>query len=205
MRLFAVRVRAHARAVGGRVDVHVHPRARLRGRVNVFVVRGARTRFELGPDGVIERGTLLHFGGGRISVGPNVHLRAHSVLRVAGGELVFAGDNVLSYGAVVHCDERVEVGRRTIVGEHVTIADTNHVRTDDPDDWFIAHVTSSPVVIGERCWVGAKATVAAGVTIGDDTFVGANAVVTGDLPAGVNAAGIPARVLERRSPHPTRS
>jgi maltose O-acetyltransferase len=33
------------------------------------------------------------------------------------------------------------------------------------------------------------------VTIGDDTVVGAGAVVTRDLPAGVVAAGVPARVL----------
>ncbi len=34
-----------------------------------------------------------------------------------------------------------------------------------------------------------------GVTIGQDTVVGAGAVVTKDLPAGVVAAGVPARVL----------
>jgi maltose O-acetyltransferase len=32
------------------------------------------------------------------------------------------------------------------------------------------------------------------VTIGDDTVVGAGAVVTRDLPPGVVAAGVPARV-----------
>ena len=34
-----------------------------------------------------------------------------------------------------------------------------------------------------------------GVTIGDDTVVGAGAVVTRDLPAGVVAMGVPARVV----------
>ena len=33
------------------------------------------------------------------------------------------------------------------------------------------------------------------MTIGQDTVVGAGAVVTRDLPAGVVAAGVPARVL----------
>ena len=33
------------------------------------------------------------------------------------------------------------------------------------------------------------------MTIGQDTVVGAGAVVTQDLPAGVVAAGVPARVL----------
>jgi acetyltransferase-like isoleucine patch superfamily enzyme len=34
-----------------------------------------------------------------------------------------------------------------------------------------------------------------GVTIGDHTVVGAGAVVTRDLPAGVVAMGVPARVI----------
>jgi maltose O-acetyltransferase len=38
------------------------------------------------------------------------------------------------------------------------------------------------------------------VTIGDDTVVGAGAVVTRDLPAGVVAAGVPARALREIGP-----
>ena len=43
--------------------------------------------------------------------------------------------------------------------------------------------------------MGGGAIVCPGVTIGEDTVVGAGAVVTRDLPAGVVAAGVPARVL----------
>lgn len=41
-----------------------------------------------------------------------------------------------------------------------------------------------------------------GVTIGRDTVVGAGAVVTSDLPAGVVAVGVPARVLRALPPDP---
>jgi len=34
-----------------------------------------------------------------------------------------------------------------------------------------------------------------GVTIGDDSVIGAGAVVTHDVPAGVVAVGVPARVV----------
>jgi maltose O-acetyltransferase len=52
-----------------------------------------------------------------------------------------------------------------------------------------------PITIGDNVWLGGGATVCPGVTIGEDTVVGAGAVVTRDLPAGVVAAGVPARVL----------
>jgi maltose O-acetyltransferase len=52
-----------------------------------------------------------------------------------------------------------------------------------------------PITIGDNVWLGGGVIVCPGVTIGDDTVVGAGAVVTRDLPAGVVAAGNPARVL----------
>jgi maltose O-acetyltransferase len=53
----------------------------------------------------------------------------------------------------------------------------------------------SPITVEDDVWLGGGAIVCPGVTIGDDTVVGAGAVVTRDLPAGVVAAGVPARVL----------
>ncbi len=44
-------------------------------------------------------------------------------------------------------------------------------------------------------WLATWVTVTAGVTIGAGTVVAAGSVVTKDLPPGVLAAGIPARVV----------
>ena len=52
-----------------------------------------------------------------------------------------------------------------------------------------------PITIADNVWLGGGVIVCPGVTIGEDTVVGAGAVVTRDLPAGVVAAGVPARVL----------
>jgi maltose O-acetyltransferase len=67
----------------------------------------------------------------------------------------------------------------------------------DPGARRIGWESAEPIAIGDNVWLGGGAIVCPGVTIGDDTVVGAGAVVTRDLPAGVVAAGVPARVLRQ--------
>ena len=59
---------------------------------------------------------------------------------------------------------------------------------------------AEPIAIGDNVWLGGGVIVCPGVTIGEDTVVGAGAVVTRDLPAGVVAAGVPARVIREAQP-----
>ena len=65
----------------------------------------------------------------------------------------------------------------------------------DPEPRRAGWESAAPIVVGDNVWLGGGAIVCPGVTIGDDTVVGAGAVVTRDLPAGVVAAGVPARPL----------
>ena len=52
-----------------------------------------------------------------------------------------------------------------------------------------------PITIEDNVWLGGGVIVCPGVSIGGDTVVGAGAVVTRNLPGGVVAAGVPARIL----------
>ena len=51
------------------------------------------------------------------------------------------------------------------------------------------------VIVGARSWIGIGASVIQQVSIGSDVIIGAGAAVVGDLPDGVTAVGVPARVL----------
>ena len=81
----------------------------------------------------------------------------------------------------------ISVGTGAIIGYNVTIL-THEFR---PDGVYVG-----PVEIGDGALVGANATVLAGVRIGAGAQVGAGAVVTGDIPDGGRAFGVPARVVE---------
>lgn len=51
------------------------------------------------------------------------------------------------------------------------------------------------IEVGEYSFIGANTTILPGVTIGDHCVIGAGSVVTKNIPAGMVAAGVPARVL----------
>ncbi len=55
-----------------------------------------------------------------------------------------------------------------------------------------------PVAIGSYAKIYSGATILPGVTIGEEAIVASGAVVAEDVPAGMVAAGVPARVLRPR-------
>ncbi|WP_371413939.1 acyltransferase [Moorella sp. Hama-1] len=79
----------------------------------------------------------------------------------------------------------IHIGPETIIGYNATIL---------THEFLPRAYRLGPVEIGARVLIGANATILPGVRIGDDAIIGAGAVVTGDIPAGVLAAGVPARV-----------
>jgi maltose O-acetyltransferase len=65
----------------------------------------------------------------------------------------------------------------------------------DPEPRRAGWEYAEPITVADNVWLGGGVIVCPGVSIGQDTVVGAGAVVTKDLPAGIVAAGVPARVL----------
>jgi acetyltransferase-like isoleucine patch superfamily enzyme len=104
---------------------------------------------------------------------------------------------ILNLECMVAATERIEIGAHCMFANHCFVADADHA-FDDPElpvTWQGMR-PGGPVRIGDNCWFGANCVVTGGVTIGARTVVGANSVVTHDLPAGVVAAGAPAKVLK---------
>lgn len=88
----------------------------------------------------------------------------------------------------------IRVGRDGLFGAHVEIFDSNF-HDLDPRRRVGGTPKMAPVDIGNNVFVGMSVKILKGVTIGDDSVIGAGAVVTTSIPAGVIAAGNPARVV----------
>lgn len=87
----------------------------------------------------------------------------------------------------------IRIGDDTMFGPAVQLLTTTH--PVDPAERTSGRELGIPITIGSRVWLGGGVIVGPGVTIADDTVVGSGAVVVRDLPAGVVAAGNPARVI----------
>jgi acetyltransferase-like isoleucine patch superfamily enzyme len=117
----------------------------------------------------------------------------------AGAELILH-DGVGISSALICCAKRVEVGNGTLIGGGVMILDTDfHPRGEDGTWLTDPAAVARPVVIGEKCFIGARAIILKGVSIGNGAVVGAGSVVTRNVPAGSVVAGNPAKEITPRS------
>ncbi|PHP53550.1 sugar O-acetyltransferase [Actinomyces ruminis] len=89
-------------------------------------------------------------------------------------------------------DVQVAPGVTIAAGTHPLLAAERQHLTY-PDGHTGGAEYGDPVVIEDRVWLGANATVMPGVTIGHDAVIGAGSLVTHDVPAGWLAFGVPAR------------
>ena len=87
----------------------------------------------------------------------------------------------------------IAIGAACQIGTRVQLLTASHPL--DPEPRRIGWEYGQSITIADNVWLGGGAIVCPGVSIGEDTVVGAGAVVSRDLPAGVVAAGVPARVL----------
>ena len=93
-------------------------------------------------------------------------------------------------------------GGGLVIGSSCSVSAGVQIYTHDTVDWAVsggaAPYRKAPTRIGDNCYLGPNAVIAAGVTIGDGAIVGANSLVLEDVPAGGKVAGNPARPLVSR-------
>jgi FkbH-like protein len=149
----------------------VGPGARLRGRARVSNLGSITIGADLSLIGSYIPLELLTTETGRIEIGSDVWI---------------------NFGCVFSARQRVTVGDHTHFGQHCIVADS-----DTPETSVASPLEAKPIEIGKNVWLAGRVTVRPGVKIGDGAVITAGSVVESDIPAGVVAGGIPARVLRK--------
>ena len=151
-------------------------------------------------------------------VGPDVKLHGRPAvtndgfIEVGGGTIIWSrpvpaqlatgrdgslhiGPNVsIGYGCSIAVEALVTIGEGARIGPFGNVFDTE----DDPvSGWGRS---SRPVVIGRNARIGSKVTILPGTSIGDGAEIDAGSVVSGVVPPGAKASGVPARVAGPSAP-----
>jgi acetyltransferase-like isoleucine patch superfamily enzyme/acyl carrier protein len=138
--------------------------------------------------------TIMAWPNVRIAIGDRFHLSSSPetshLVAGEGAEIRIGNDVWIGHGASISANQRVTIGDGTKLGPFVTIMDTDfHVAGDRA-----AAPGSSPIAIGRDVRIGSGATILRGATIGDGAVIEPGAVVSGQIPDGATAGGVPARV-----------
>lgn len=130
--------------------------------------------------------------------GVNARIEPGSFIR----DGVTIGDRVIvMMGAVVNIGAEIGAGTmidmNAVVGARALVGENCHIGAGAVLAGVLEPPSATPVVIEDDVLVGANAVVLEGCRVGRGSVVAAGAVVTSDVPAGVVAAGQPARVIKQ--------
>ncbi len=134
---------------------------------------------------VDKNGTLYLGPGTNIGYGADIEVFENATLS-------FAGGGASNIGATIICGERIEIGKNTMLGRHITIRDNNGSHYMNRQ----GYKNTRPVIIGDKVWLTEQCTVMPGVKIGDGAIVGALSLVIRNVPAHSLVSGHPAEVVD---------
>jgi acetyltransferase-like isoleucine patch superfamily enzyme len=132
-------------------------------------------------------------------VGRGVFLGRGTILSCKDGDIAIGDHGNLGFHCEIFSGSNVTVGRHGLFAAQSYLVGGGHEFEREGLAVIDQPRSSRGIVLGDNVWLGTGAKVLDGVTIGSDVVVGANAVVNADLPDGTIAAGVPARVLRRRT------
>ena len=133
---------------------------------------------------------------GRIEIGDDfnfVSLFVRSHLVTGHDGFLEIGNSVnINFGAGISAHEHVKIGDRVRMGPYAMVMDSDYHAARDRGE-----KPTAPIVIEEDVWLAGRVSVLRGSRIGRGSVITAGSVVSGEIPAGVIAGGVPARVIRR--------
>lgn len=120
----------------------------------------------------------------QLNIGSNFRTENFTIVSVLKEGILFIGDNV-SFGGNnrVICHDGIRIGTGTILGPNVCVYDHDHIFSKETGVERSEYVTS-PIEIGENCWIGANVVILRGTTIGENCLIGAGCILKGSYPTG---------------------
>lgn len=125
-------------------------------------VKSARTIWECYGNLVINGKTTIG-SGSSISIGKNAIL-------------TFGKDFSITGNSSIICQKEITFGDNCLLSWDIQILDSDFHKIYNTEGKHINE--PKPIVIGNKCWIGARCTILKGVNINDNTIIAANSTIT---------------------------
>ncbi len=136
--------------------------------------------------------------GENVSIGKNTCIECSGTLKNIGKGLKVGNNVGLGTHGFFGCAGGITIGDNTIFGNYVSLHSENHNYSDTDKPIRLQGVNRRGIIIGEDCWIGAKATILDGAIIGNGCIIAAGAVVRGEIPPYSIVGGVPAKIINTR-------
>jgi len=168
------------------------------------VIIGARGSAYLWRLKSIGNGASFYIGTDSLFMSKVVFERSDTSLFV--GNRTFVGG-----GGLFSVSEKVVIGNDVLISWGCTVCDHDShslnysERKNDVINFILSkkcwdHVKTSPIIIGDKVWIGFDCSILKGVTIGEGAVVAARSNVVKDVPPWALVGGNPARVIRMLNP-----
>ncbi len=168
----------------------------MEGSDAVLTLRGSGNRVSIGPGVTLAQGTVSLGEGCSLRVGADCRLAAIEVMAERDGHVEVGPRTEFTWSTRLYLHEpgRIAIGADCLIasGTLLTVSDMHSILDAATGERINR---AADVVLGDRVWLAHEVTVLKGSTLGDGCVVGHRAVVSGAVPAGGLAVGVPARTV----------
>lgn len=135
--------------------------------------------------------------GNNVSLGNNTTIICSGSLNLLGKGLSVGNNVGLGRNCFFGCSGGIKIGNDTIFGNFVSMHSENHNFNNKELLIRKQGVNRKGIIIGNNCWIGAKATILDGVIIEDNVIIAAGALLKdGVYRSGFVYGGVPAKILK---------
>lgn len=145
----------------------------------------------------------IQFGKGFTS-GYNCRIEVFGDKKDKETKLIFGSNCKIGDNVHIAVLGRVVIGDDCLMASKIYISDLSHGDYSGTEEqaspWSIPNdrpLTSEPIEIGDKVWIGENVCILRGVRIGNGVIIGANSVVTKNIPDNSIVAGVPAKVIKQ--------
>ena len=110
---------------------------------------------------------------------------------------VVVGNNVYIGHGTYLGDGDISIDDEVVIGPNCVLSGGNHLFKNGSVRF--GGYEYIPISIGRGTWIGGNCTITAGSRVGKGCIIAAGSVVTNDIPDGVIAGGIPAKVIKENN------